>query len=108
MATAYQLDYNWNLQGYFDIPTGGKAPRLLSIPVINKELPSREHLAVRFTTSGNSNPPTRVLRGFNIFRNNIQINTELVPTTTYLDQGVPYGSYTLQCRCLLHASNPNV
>jgi len=94
MATAYQLDYNWNLQGYFDIPTGGKAPRLLSIPVINKELPSREHLAVRFTTSGNSNPPTRVLRGFNIFRNNIQINTELVPTTTYLDQGVPYGSYT--------------
>lgn len=29
-----------------------------------------------------------------ISRNNIQINTELVPTTTYLDQGVPYGSYT--------------
>ena len=94
MATGYGLDYNWNLQGYFDIPTLTKAPKLLSIPVINQELRSKEHLAVRFTTSGNSNPPTRVLRGFNIFRNNIQINTELVPTTTYLDQGVPYGSYT--------------
>ena len=94
MATGYGLDYNWNLQGYFDIPTLTKAPKLLSIPVINQELRSKEHLAVRFTTSGNSNPPNRVLRGYNIYRNAIQINTLLVPTATYLDQGVPYGTYS--------------
>lgn len=94
MATGYGLDYNWNLQGYFDIPIGTKAPKLLSIPVINQELRSKEHLAVRFTTSGNSNPPNRVLRGYNIYRNAVQINTLLVPTATYLDQGVPYGTYS--------------
>ena len=94
MAIGYGLNYNWNLQGYFEVSEGGKAPQLLSIPVINQEQRSKEHMAIRFTTSGNSNPPTRVLRGYNIYRDEMQINTELVPTTTYTDHLVPYGTHT--------------
>lgn len=93
MYTAYGLNYNWNLQGYVDNATlRGGAPQL-SIPVI--ESPDKEYLRNHTLATASGETTSRVLRGYNVYRDNTTtpINPTLIPTTSYVDYGVPIGTY---------------
>ena len=110
MATAYNLNYNWNIQAYVNNARLLAAPTLLNIPVRETEL-TREFLAANYPrTSGNPTQPERVLRGFNVYRNSAQINTDLVPTPTYTDYGLTPGTYTYTVEAVYYTttttSNP--
>ncbi len=107
---AASLNFNWNIRAYVDESSkilASKAPNL-SIPVVIQE-PNRmnwenRHFAAKLENTGN----TRVLRGFNVYRDNVQINTSLVPTTTYLDAGLPNGTYTYTVQAVYYTQLSNM
>lgn len=100
MATQYEnLNYNWNLQAYVN-----EANNLMSVgnwlnePVQERSLGKEAMRDLVLASSGNPKPATRALKGYNVYRNGMQVNSELVPSPSYLDLGVPNGiqSYTVQ------------
>jgi len=90
----YGLDVNWNLQAYVNDSVAPIRGTWLNTPVIAKAHNKADRNSPILRKSGNSTAQQRVLRGFNVYRNNVQINTALVPTPTYLDAGLPNGTYT--------------
>jgi hypothetical protein len=102
MFTSYNLNYNWNIQAYLDNPpVRGQAPQLLSIPVINNANRDRN---LRFASASGSNS-SRVLRGFNVFRDTVQQNVALVQTTTYTDLAVPIGPHSYTVQAVYYSAN---
>lgn len=102
MATSYSLNYNWNIQAYLDDPViRGKAPQLLSIPVINA--PALNHNYSLATASGNNE--VRALRGFNVFRDTVQLNVALVQDFAYTDLAVPIGPHSYTVQAVYYSSN---
>ncbi len=112
MYTAYGLNYNWNLRAYVDNPTllAGRAP-LLSIPVINT-VPDKDFLRNNrlAAANGSATANPRVLRGYNVYRDNTTtpINTTLVPTTSYWDYTVPYGTHNYWVQGVYYSGNSNL
>lgn len=92
--SAYGLAGNWSIHGYFDNPARVLTHRtgeLLNIPV-ESEAPA--------ITDLRSNPFTqietgadRALRGFNVYRDDVQINTALVTAYNYTDPDLAVGTY---------------
>lgn len=100
MATQYPtLNYNWNLQAYVnEVNNLMSAGNWLNEPVQGRSLGKEALRDLVLSSSGNPQPATRALKGYNVFRNGVQLNTELVPSPSYLDLGVPNGiqSYSVQ------------
>jgi len=102
MFQSYSLNYNWNIQAYLDNPViRTQAPQLLSIPVINNANRDRN---LRFASASGSNS-SRVLRGFNVFRDTVQQNVALVQTTTYTDLAVPIGPHSYTVQAVYYSAN---
>ncbi|HNT52609.1 MAG TPA: choice-of-anchor D domain-containing protein, partial [Candidatus Syntrophosphaera sp.] len=105
MLSYYGINYNWNIQAYVEAASA-KAPQAppLSIPVVNAP-PDWDWLHEHpLLVSENTNPPERAVQGFNVFRNDIQINTELVPTTTYTDYDMPNGTYVYTVQAVYYTA----
>lgn len=86
---------NWNIEGYIaEVPPRGiSSSRPLSIPVtINNQRSSDQRLAVM---DPRETPVvlTRDIQGFNVYRDDVQINTGLVTSMTYLDEDLPNDTY---------------
>ena len=95
--SSYGLDYNWNLQGHVQALDGQVAelPSLPQAPIMN---PAGTTLALgTVNTSPNAVDHTRgdrSLMGYNVYRDDVQINANLVVPTQYMDVGLDIGVYT--------------
>jgi len=98
-----EFNCNWNLQGYVDnAATRGDAP-LLSIPVIGN--PRRDFLRKYKLASSSGTTFSRVLRGFNVFRDGTQINSTLVSANSYLDVNLAPGIYSYTVQGVYYSAN---
>lgn len=99
---------NLNVQAYLEeAPLRGtyiSQSRPLSVPVVEFVNPNRPlaeadpRLVETFQT--------RALEGFNVYRNNVQINTSLVPTMSYNDLNVtPNGDYSYYVEAVYATGN---
>ncbi|MBW6514806.1 MAG: choice-of-anchor D domain-containing protein, partial [Candidatus Syntrophosphaera sp.] len=106
MYTQWALNFNWNLQAYVDDPgILASRSRLLSIPVVSTQ-PSDEFLRRNMLSTANDNPPqNRVLRGYNVYRDMVQINSSLVPTNSYTDYGLTPGTYSYTVQAIYYSAN---
>jgi hypothetical protein len=92
--TASTSGKNWNIQGYIEesIARGDVNTHLLSVPVINVN--NATAITEPVTDPAFKTPAaTRLLTGFNVYRDDVQINTTLVTEMTYQDLDVPNGIY---------------
>ena len=93
-----ELSINWNIRAYVDNPRTKllDAP-LLSLPIL-QQIPSREelrkHRFVSMPREGSA--PTRVLQGFNIYRDDTlgPINPEPISSRRFTDHNVPVGNHS--------------
>ncbi|MDZ4122314.1 MAG: hypothetical protein U1C33_07815, partial [Candidatus Cloacimonadaceae bacterium] len=104
MMTQYGLNYNWNLAGYFDdgrvLSHNGS---MLNIPVANTPTRDINLRDLRLSTASGNNS-SRVLRGFNVYRDSALI-AGMVPTTTYLDELLPVASYSYTVQAVYYTQN---
>lgn len=104
MMTQWALNYNWNLQAYVDEPAiMAAAPTMLNVPVVNntRNLDLRN---VRLSTAS-GNTTSRVLRGFNVYRDAVMINSTLVTTNTYLDEMLSPDTYSYTVQAMYYSQN---
>lgn len=84
------LDYNWSVRGLvenMDIRIPQPEPILEENvqPMVGK-------LMITNNQPDNSLYSPRVLLGYNVYRDDVQINTLTVPVTSYIDQQIPFGT----------------
>ncbi len=105
MLNFYGINSNWNIQAYVESATakGPQAPPL-SIPVVNAPLDLAWRHEHPLLISENVSPQERAVRGFNVFRDGIQLNTELVPTATYTDYAMPNGTYVYTVQAVYYSA----
>ncbi len=105
MFNFYGINSNWNIQAYVESATakGAQAPPL-SIPVVNEPLDLAWLHEHPLLISENVNPQERAVRGFNVFRDGVQINTELVPTATFTDFDRPNGTYVYTVQAVYYSA----
>lgn len=89
---AQDLDANWCLRAYLNYVNPQTSALGMAPIELSHSRPSQR--PPRFSNSGNFGNATRALRGFNIYRNGTQINSELLQAMSYLDSNLPDGSYT--------------
>ncbi len=93
--TAYSIAGNWLIHPYFDNAPAVLSHRpvaVVSTPVHNT--PSTQLRNSNATLQYLPNPNTqRSLRGFNVYRDGLQINPALVAAYTYLDEALAPGIY---------------
>ncbi len=97
---------NWNIHGYMDVPPSPMARRqvrLLHTPVAQREMTKAE--MHNYTVSASNPNPSRLLRGFNIFRDTAQINTTLVTTYAYSDLDLAAGTYEYTVQAVHYSAN---
>jgi hypothetical protein len=99
LALAPTLDYNWNIEGYVQ-PAGPIRGELLNIPVVSE--PNQLLLASRRLTTDPdfAQQPTRVLQGYNVYRDNVLITPTPITANTYLDSDLLNGTYTYRVEAL--------
>jgi len=93
--SGYGLNYNWNLQAHV-VSMDGEAVALPTIPKTAVENPRSGGLTAGDVNTSLSIVTTmadRSLLGFNVYRDNVQINDDLVYMTSYLDTELVYGTY---------------
>lgn len=102
MAASYSLNYNWNLQAYMSDPiVRGVYTPLLSIPVESGRMQSSRHTF----SSASGNNSVRALRGFNVYRDAVQLNAELLTQNTYTDIEVPVGTHDYTVQAVYYSAN---
>jgi hypothetical protein len=89
------LTYNWCIEGYVaSAPIMSYANRnYIQAPVIAQPKTSVQNFGQLTSALGTVTQPERAIQGFNVYRNNVQINTGLVTGFTYQDADVAAGSY---------------
>jgi len=90
--SGFGLDYNWNIQGFLDMPVNPSTP----IPLVKKQLHNTgSPVQGNLTASENAifNPVSRDLQGYNVYRDNVMINTSLVTDLFYDDMDLDAGAY---------------
>ena len=106
LALDYGHDYNWNLQAYVNegsrISSQGN---WLNIPVVKSVNDKAERKHIRIMDQPNTDNSQRALRGFKVFRDGFQINSELVPTATYLDRNLADGTYTYTVQAVYYGQD---
>ncbi|MCK9617447.1 MAG: carboxypeptidase regulatory-like domain-containing protein, partial [Lentimicrobiaceae bacterium] len=94
MATAYSLNYNWNLQAFVEGMADATTPAPLQ-PLTKTTfrstggIPAIGHLPV----VANNFTDVDELLGYNVYRSGVQLNTDIVTDLFYDDIDVPFGSY---------------
>jgi hypothetical protein len=104
------LNYNWNVQAYANTAAvrdltllKNRTPR--PVAVYNAPF-TRDALRNNLSTDPNSPvTATRVLRGYNIFRDNVQINPTLVAVTNYLDMNLAPDTYSYAVQAVFYSQN---
>jgi hypothetical protein len=95
--SGYGLNYNWNLQGHVQA-LDGQVADLQPLPKATIMNPAGTTLALGpVNTSPNAVDHTRgdrSLLGYNVYRDDVKINTSLVVPTQYMDLDLPIGVYT--------------
>ncbi|MDD4747081.1 MAG: T9SS type A sorting domain-containing protein [Salinivirgaceae bacterium] len=87
--SGFGLDYNWNIWAYVSETPDGKAVAMNSIPVdkTNTKIVAISRNA--FSLSGNAKTTkaiqSRALLGYNVYKDDVKINTTVVETTNYQD-----------------------
>jgi hypothetical protein len=106
MNDNYGISYNWNIQAWI-----GGSPPIFSPPeplniLMERISPDLELLhGFRPALSGNPAPPSRVVRGFNIYRDGVLQNAELLPTPTYTDEDLPNGIYEYLVQAVYYSAS---
>lgn len=106
------LIYNWNIQAYADVipvrvanVVKDRTPR--PIAVYNAPM-TRESMRNNLVAISTGTYPSRVLRGFNIFRDDVLINPTLVATTSYLDVDLAPATYSYTVQAVYYSQNSAV
>jgi len=95
-ATTYGLDFNWNLQTYIAPEPDQSKTDQTSINDFTATANSSFQLVYE-QTKKTAYPPdagSRDLLGYNIYRDDIKVNTSIHPGLIYLDGNVPLGQHT--------------
>ncbi len=106
--TAYGYAGNWNIHGYMDVPPSPIARRqgrLLHTPVAQREM-TKVELKNSPVSALNPNP-SRILRGFNIYRDAdpTPINPTLITTYAYVDLDLAAGTYEYTVQAVHYSAN---
>jgi len=102
------LNYNWNLQAYVDdhVVRYAGTPTWLNIPVVNNPHPEGfDYQEMASIDESNENASERGLQGFNIFRDDVQINTALVTAYTYSDLDLEAATYEYKVQAVHYSQN---
>ncbi len=95
ISQAYNLDYNWNIAGHVvDMVKGATIAKVIGhFPKTNSVAKDVATLKLGHIPPANHN--SRILNGYNVYRNDTLIGTvNDSTTTTYLDAGLEDGVYT--------------
>jgi hypothetical protein len=106
--TGYSIAGNWLIHAHFEeagpIMAGRRPVVLQNIAVNNVELENDalRNSPIKARMNGNME---RVIRGFNIYRDGVQINGSLVTAYTYLDEGLAVGTYNYAAQAVHYSAN---
>ncbi|MCB2221705.1 MAG: choice-of-anchor D domain-containing protein [Bacteroidetes bacterium] len=96
---AYGLDFNWNIQ-VFVLDDNSNFNLLSTNPVIetnskivNQGIPVLGNLQPLTKKNPALKSPSSEVLGFNVYRDNIQLNSSLIPEQSYTDAGLEFGLY---------------
>ncbi len=101
--SSYGFDRNFSMRAYADISAGGKAMaqgQWLEEPTYAE--PTGEIKINPILAYGEAFNSTRDLPGYNVYRNNIKINSSLITSTTYADNNVPSAAYTYHVTAVIN------
>lgn len=105
--TGFSITGNWLIHAHFaDAPimAGRRPVALQNIAVNSVELDNEalRNSPIKARMNGNME---RVIRGFNIYRDGLQINPEIVAAYTYLDAGLSQGTYNYAVQAVHYSAN---
>lgn len=106
--TAYSIAGNWLIHAHFAdaarIMAGRRPVVLQNVAVNNVEMTDEalRNSPVKARMNGNVD---RVLRGFNVYRDGVQINSEIVAAYTYLDEGLAADTYDYAAQAVHYSAN---
>jgi len=106
--TGYGIAGNWLIHAHFEeagpIMAGRRPVVLQNVAVNNVEL-TEEALRNSPIKARMNDNVERVIRGFNIYRDGLQINAEIVAAYTYLDEGLATGTYNYAAQAVHFSAN---
>ena len=106
--TAYSIAGNWLIHAHFAdaarIMAGRRPVVLQNVAVNNVEMTDEalRNSPVKARMNGNVD---RVIRGFNVYRDGVQINSEIVAAYTYLDEGLAADTYDYAAQAVHYSAN---
>ena len=105
--TSSSIAGNWLIHAYFNAPSTMLSRRpvsVQSIPVVSQPLTQNDlrNLPIEARTTANAD---RALRGFNIYRDGLQINADIVAAYSYLDEGLAAGTYNYAVQSVHYSTN---
>jgi len=99
---SYGINRNLSIQAYVD-----DARDIVSLPQgrpVSQYLPT-DHKSGHIPSIASNGESTRQLRGFNIYRDNVLLNGELIRGTSFRDQLPSYGEYDYQVQALYYTED---
>jgi hypothetical protein len=100
---SYGFDRNFSMRAYADISAGGKAMAQGQwLEELTRVAPAGNIRINPAIASGEAFNSTRDLLGYNVYRDNIKINSSLVTSTAYADNNVPPAAYTYHVTTVLN------
>ena len=106
--TASSITGSWLIHAHFEeagpIMAGRRPVVLQNVAVNNVEMTDEalRNSPVKARMNGNVD---RVLRGFNVYRDGVQINSEIVAAYTYLDEGLAADTYDYAAQAVHYSAN---
>jgi len=106
--TASSITGSWLIHAHFaeaaPIMAGRRPVVLQNVAVNNVEMTDEalRNSPVKARMNGNVD---RVLRGFNVYRDGVQINSEIVAAYTYLDEGLAADTYHYAAQAVHYSAN---
>ncbi len=105
----YTGNNNLNVQAYVQSPARGTTThtQLLSIPVVNNVSLRNVKDSSPVAVAAPSQMETRALTGYNVYRDDVQVNGTLIPTgtTTYNDLSVSNGAHSYYVKAVYMSGN---
>ena len=106
--TASSITGSWLIHAHFEeagpIMAGRRPVVLQNVAVNNVEMTDEalRNSPVKARMNGNVD---RVIRGFNVYRDGVQINSEIVAAYTYLDEGLAADTYDYAAQAVHYSAN---
>ncbi len=85
------LNYNWSIRGLVEEPTGKHATLLPALQDKERASFSGE-LSVTNNPSNRSVSQPRLLLGYNVYRDNVLLNTGIIDDNEFMDTNTPFGA----------------